>query len=1287
MSETSVAPEDTAYPVMVPLPESPVSELTPTMDVEHLTQASVPDSSLSDSNAVSSQPMPVVPEDNLTQTSVPDSSFSDSDPVVPKDTSTEDPVENTPAKGVLAKSISKEPLTSSTSKPDPHLAYGFQEPTEPQEDISQEDEFDENPDLREIFGQDDDEEKVEAFQGVLIDESTTHLGVWGDAAESVRLRIRFPSNYVEPRIDVVFTIKWRDGKSSHQPRPAEPFLRLFYDQIQDVEALLVVEPKVSISSMFLAHSVMGTNMFQVSSDKEMTADRKKDTDDSTGNLASSNVKSTPKGSLSFQQALFYSVPHDQIASFDELRDMDFGGRRLENLVAKERLWVLCVTLKEDADPRFGPGLFNKTKKYGGQTATVDKLRDIFYEKTDLYFLVTGVGLQDAVQNFRRVCRDVDPIPFGDFFPKHPRHPFLQQGDLACTQTLPSIKSEVGSGFRNWYSYNTFVGYGTILEHENELQRAASGEPFEAEIQVFAVSEEKNSKSYMALVKVPSEIKRLQVGSSVYIRWQDQDMEEAIDENERKIQEGHEELMALQALQARDRWVATVIEPLPSAPLDTTALLLSRPRNESKDARQPRVVQAAKDDIYESVKMQIPQSSKQFNHFLACNHDLQHWSKDEICKELMGGDLMDLPHVNVLDGIDQDLIKRTISKGRVNVDIDTIFNDLANLHGRFFTVTGPAGSGKTYVMSLLALLLRHGASTMYPVHPEGAFGSWMPTFHNYNPEGKEVVEEPEKREFRPQVVISCPTNFLTSENCRKVQLAADEMFPSEPIMIIRIHPLELELTIATKIYTLNNRDPESSEVQDSELVSSPEAEEAMIKVLSTVHDHYLKSLSSTTSSTPGIDDTRLSMTEHSLGHRMLEVCGIIPGRPWAVSGRYRNFVEYHEERLENDGRLPEEEERAFRKSMKRLARDTLSRADIVFGTPFVLGTSLMYHSLHPTLVLIDEAGMTKESDLLPILTYYFPKAFGLFGDPKQLGPTIISNRNQNVFRAQIAVSLLSRMMLNGTKGFFLQHQHRLTGHIHTMINRLFYEGRLETDKSHNMDPDSWVSKVRAFNKERFNVNKNVVFVNVPDSEEISCSSSWANRGHILISLDIVFDLIAKFSLPPSDIVILTGYYGQQREYISELSRRNAGNPYFDWLEIKVKVIESFQGNEAPFVIFDLVRSTTMGHMRSFRRLNVGMTRGRFGLWCVYNNEAMFNSRADTRCAILREVKDNIKFYRMGTTVKLPPMDSFPDSDPETQADAKVSEPKHVRYAQERRQRVKASLDQQVIAHNDAPGTNL
>ena len=929
--------------------------------------------------------------------------------------------------------------------------------------------------------------------------------------------------------------------------------------------------------------------------------------------------------------------------------MDLGKTKVDDLVAKGRLWVLTIFMKDQC-PRFGPGLFNRSKTYGTQTATVHRIRDKFYTEPEHYFVVRSDDLSEVCEDFLEDVKLVPSNGFGKFFPKHPQHAFLQGGDYASTEIIDDeTKAEVNSGFRDWFHYNTFVGYGNIMDHEDELRRLKNGEFFEAEVQVFAVSE-KDNYTYLACLKLPDDVQRLQVGKKIDLRWHEADSEEVLAQNAVEGPGGElQEMMSAQHLDNLDLWRGEIIEPLPAAPHDTISAIIHRPSKESPDARVPKIVDSLEDPLFETVRVRIPISEKIFKRFLACNHDLQHWSKEEVAKELLGGDLMELPKVNLLEGVEKSLIETTIAKGRVKEDLIKIIHALPNLHGRFFTVTGPAGSGKSYVMTLLSLLLLKGSAHLYPVHPDGTHGAWMPNFQNYKKGERDPEEEPDKKRYNPQIVISCPTNSLSSENCVKIQRTADDLFNDESIMIIRIHPLELELLIADQSYTVND---DASRPTESEQNEDDLYQDGLVRVLKSVLTHYEKSKSSTVSDTPGINDNRLQHMNFSLGYRMLQVCGIIPDSPWTISGKYPNFLDFYKDRLEEGVLISSEQEMAFKKDLKRLARDTMAMAQIVIGTPFVLGTSLMYHSLHPTSLFIDEAGMSKEADLLLLLTYYFPKAIGLFGDPKQLGPTILSTWPQNYFYRQLAVPLLSRMVINGIQGFELIYQNRLVGNIHTVINRLFYGMTISGVKREFVDPDGWELKVKKFNSERFNVNRSLVFVNVPNSQESSMGFSWANRGHVWIALDLAFDLMSRLSVPPTDIVVLVGYDGQRRAYLSELSRRaNRQSDHGDiqWMEIRVHVIETFQGNEAPFAIFDFVRSTTMGHMRSFRRLNVGMSRARFGLWCLYNENAL-KSKIDSKTWIISELRQEIRIHRLGASVQMP----SPEDDPEDDANIESSQ---------------------------------
>ncbi|CAG8228849.1 unnamed protein product [Penicillium salamii] len=367
-------------------------------------------------------------------------------------------------------------------------------------------------------------EKIDSFPGVVLDASSSQLGVWNDAPESVRLRIELSTKYVEPRIDIGLTIKWHDGRISHAACPATPFFRIFHDQIESMELLQIVDSGNNSQNE-------ATECVEQSLVKEPIHPANTSTE-------------TPKDQLRSPQALFESVPNSHIELFSELREMEHTtlGKGVDDLISENRLWLLCINLKVDSAPRFGPGLFNKVRTYGNQTSTVHKLRDLFYQQSNFYFVLRGTGLRAA-----------------------------------------------------------------------------------------------------------------------------------------------------------DRWVSEIIEPLGAAPIDTTTVIVHRPKIETPGVRQPTILEAFDASKFEPVTVQVPIRQGGLSRFLGCNEDLQHSSNSEIRHELMGGDMMDLPYVDLLEGVDKRLIEMVISQGRVNLDVKAIVDELSNLHGRFFTVTGAAGSGKTYTM--------------------------------------------------------------------------------------------------------------------------------------------------------------------------------------------------------------------------------------------------------------------------------------------------------------------------------------------------------------------------------------------------------------------------------------------------------------------------------------------------------------------------------------------------------------------------------------------------------------
>ncbi|KAJ5181742.1 hypothetical protein N7449_011889 [Penicillium cf. viridicatum] len=99
---------------------------------------------------------------------------------------------------------------------------------------------------------------------------------------------------------------------------------------------------------------------------------------------------------------------------------------------------------------------------------------------------------------------------------------------------------------------------------------------------------------------------------------------------------------------------------------------------------------------------------------------------------------------------------------------------------------------------------------------------------------------------------------------------------------------------------------------------------------------------------------------------------------------------------------------------------------------------------------------KEPEILPILVYLFPIAFGFFGDPKQLGPTIVSTTEENPFRSQLAVSLLARLITAGydVGKLIVIVQRRLAGDIHDLATTVFHQEMLRWDFDTRSTPLVW-----------------------------------------------------------------------------------------------------------------------------------------------------------------------------------------------------------------------------------------
>lgn len=116
------------------------------------------------------------------------------------------------------------------------------------------------------------------------------------------------------------------------------------------------------------------------------------------------------------------------------------------------------------------------------------------------------------------------------------------------------------------------------------------------------------------------------------------------------------------------------------------------------------------------------------------------------------------------------------------------------------------------------------------------------------------------------------------------------------------------------------------------------------------------------------------------------------------------------------------------------------------------------------------------------------------------------------------------------------------------------------------------------------------------EEISGNgTSFLNRIEAM-NCEKVVSLLLRDGVPPEEIGVVTPYEGQ-RAYIVQYMLLNGTQSKSLYADVEVASVDSFQGREKDYIIFSCVRANDkniIGFLRDPRRLNVALTRARYGL---------------------------------------------------------------------------------------------
>jgi len=313
-------------------------------------------------------------------------------------------------------------------------------------------------------------------------------------------------------------------------------------------------------------------------------------------------------------------------------------------------------------------------------------------------------------------------------------------------------------------------------------------------------------------------------------------------------------------------------------------------------------------------------------------------------------------------------------------------------------------------------------------------------------------------------------------------------------------------------------------------------------------------------------------------------------------RHPSVVKFQQldHKRKSSGRLQRSEERNFQKMRKVLEQTVLSSADVICCTCVSAG-DIRLRNLKFKTVLIDEATQSSESEtLIPIVKGC--EQLILVGDQCQLGPVIL---NRRALRSGLGESLFERLMFLGMAPIRLNTQYRMHPSISSFPSNMFYEGKLQNGVSAEQRSCSvkfpWPKPDTPI----------MFWAQSSGIEEIASTGiSYLNRTESNAVEKIITRLL-ELKVKPSAIGVITPYEGQRMQVVTTLARVG-GLKEMPHSEIEVASVDSFQGREKDYIILSCVRSNKLqglGFLSDPKRLNVSLTRARYGLILVGNPQLL------------------------------------------------------------------------------------
>ncbi|MGH0155667.1 UNVERIFIED_CONTAM: hypothetical protein FKN15_029450 [Acipenser sinensis] len=221
---------------------------------------------------------------------------------------------------------------------------------------------------------------------------------------------------------------------------------------------------------------------------------------------------------------------------------------------------------------------------------------------------------------------------------------------------------------------------------------------------------------------------------------------------------------------------------------------------------------------------------------------------------------------------------------------------------------------------------------------------------------------------------------------------------------------------------------------------------------------------------------------------------------------------------------------------------------------------------------------------------------LVGDHCQLGPVVMCKK---AAKAGLSQSLFERLVVLGIRPIRLQVQYRMHPALSAFPSNIFYEGSLQN----GVTAADRIKK--GFDFQWPQPDKPMFFYVTQGQEEIASSgTSYLNRTEAA-NVEKITTKLLKAGAKPDQIGIITPYEGQ-RSYLVQYMQFSGSLHTKLYQEVEIASVDAFQGREKDFIILSCVRANEhqgIGFLNDPRRLNVALTRARYGVIIVGNPKAL------------------------------------------------------------------------------------